>query len=83
MTNVDFTDKIVLETWLDGVMNGNGGFVEWEQHFEYTGSREIAFAAFVLRCLTNPSCDGSEMVFNSILQEREFSGDNELLSFGV
>lgn len=83
MTNDDFMDKIVLEKWLDGVMNGNGGFVEWEKHFEYTGSREIAFAAFVLRCLGNPNCDGSDTVLNSIFYKRGLFKDYDSSSFGI
>lgn len=80
-SNINIQDKDTIEKWLTNLMNCDGGFAKWEKHFEYSCPREIAFAAFVLRCLANPECEGSEMVFNSILQDREFFG-GELPSFG-
>ena len=62
-----------LTAWIDRVINGVGGFKCWEDH-EYVifhTSREEGVAAFVIRCLANPKCEGSEDVLKAIQERRE------------
>ncbi len=62
-----------LSAWIDRVINGIGGFKSWEDH-EYVifhTSREEGIAAFVIRCLANPKCEGSEDVLKAIQERRK------------
>lgn len=83
MAKLDINDTLFMEEWLTNLMNCRGGFAEWEKTFEYTGSREIAFAAFVLRCLGNPDLDMSDEILKLILDKRQFFSDYDSSSFGL
>ena len=62
-----------IDNWVNRIIKGMGGFLSWETHeFPiYHSSREESIAAFVLRCLANPGCDGSAEVLGEILRHRK------------
>ena len=60
-----------IEAWLDKIINGSGGFEDMEEHeFCVFADREVAIAEFVIRCLANPNCEGSEEILSSIIKQR-------------
>lgn len=65
-----------IDKWINQVIKGSGGFIVWEDrecivHSLDGRSREEGVAAFVLRCLANPHCEGSEEVLNAIYKQRQ------------
>ena len=69
--NNENTDALTI--WIDRIINGVGGFRCWEDHecVIFHTSREEGIAAFVIRCLANPKCEGSEDVLKAIQERRE------------
>jgi len=59
-----------IEDWIDNVIEGPAGFKSWEEHefVVHHKSREYSIAAWVIRCLANPECEGSQMVIDSIIE---------------
>lgn len=61
-----------IEDWVNNTIKGGGGFLSWEQHeiVIHHSSREESIAAFVIRCLANPGCEGSGDVLRQIIDQR-------------
>lgn len=61
-----------IKNWVSQVIKGIGGFLSWEEHEmpTYHNTRDEQIAAFVLRCLANPICEGSREVLDAILEQR-------------
>jgi hypothetical protein len=78
-------NKEQQRAWLEGVLGGPAGFMAYMEHEAGTdivfemGSvedRDVALdilynaCAFVLRCLANPRCEGSEDVIRVMMEAR-------------
>lgn len=61
-----------IDNWVNRVIKGPGGFISWEDHefVIHHSSREEAIAAFAIRCLANPGCEGSGEVLRAIINQR-------------
>lgn len=61
-----------IEEWLEKVVNGNTGFLSFEDHEwpMFHKGRDYSLAAFVIRALANPLCNGSEEVLAAIQERR-------------
>lgn len=61
-----------INDWIYRVIKGPTGFETWEDRecVIFHNSREEDIAAFVIRCLANPLCDGSKEVLDAILEQR-------------
>lgn len=61
-----------IEEWIKSVVEGPGGFIDWEERevIAFPGGREKAIARFVIRCLANKDCKGSDKVLLAILERR-------------
>lgn len=62
-----------ISTWIHDVINGSGGLHDFEDH-ELASSnidRDEAVGAWVIRCLANPKCEGSQAVLSAIIERRE------------
>jgi len=72
-----------INKWINRVIKGSAGFETWEDRegIIFHNSREEGIAAFVIRCLANPLCDGSEDVLAAILEQRNTTVrvDNDLI----
>lgn len=68
----DNTQPSLLE-FCNSIINGNGGLLDYEQHEVAvpTVPRDVAVAAWTIRCLANPGCEGSEHLVEMILAKRE------------
>ena len=64
--------KMDINDWINRVIKGPTGFEIWEDRecVIFHNSREEGIAAFVIRCLANPLCDGSKEVLEAILEQR-------------
>lgn len=64
-----------IQNWVSRVIKGVGGFLSWEEHEipTYHNTRDEEIAAFVLRCLANPDCEGSREVLDAIVKKRDES----------
>ena len=62
-----------INSWVNRVIKGIGGFESWEDHESvmFHNSREEGIAEFVIRCLANPFCEGSDKVLEAIIEQRE------------
>ncbi len=62
-----------INNWVKRIIKGPAGFDVWEDRecVIFHHSREEGIAEFVLRCLANPNCEGSDKVLDAIMQERE------------
>jgi len=62
-----------ISAWCEKVINGPTGL----KSFEYSEmalpvcDRDVAIAAWVIRCLANPDCEGSQVVLDAIAERRE------------
>jgi hypothetical protein len=66
------TDSNSIEQWIKDVINGVGGFKDYENYeFVAFADRDEGIAGFVIRCLANPTCEGSEEVLNAIIEKRK------------
>ncbi|QMW05365.1 hypothetical protein [Spirosoma foliorum] len=59
----EFTERII---------NGDTGFKVWEdREWVVFKDREKGIADFVIRCLANPHCEGSQEVLDAINERRK------------
>ena len=61
-----------IKEWIDRVINGPSGMNSFEQHelvVWHCGEREAA-ANWIIRCLANPQCEGTEDVLHAIMEQR-------------
>lgn len=62
-----------ISVWINRIIDGPSGLHAFE-HFERatpTVPRDEAVAAWVIRCLANPECDGSADLLAAIQRRRE------------
>lgn len=60
-----------IKTWVNNIVNGPTGFkVQEDREYIVYHDREIGVAEFVIRCLANPACDGSQQIIDSIIERR-------------
>lgn len=73
--STEFTNDTIsldLHDWVARIIDGPTGFKVWEDRegVLHHVSREVSIALFVVRCLANVNCDGSEQVLNAIMRRR-------------
>lgn len=60
-----------IPSFITRIVNGPGGFkVQEDREFIVYPDREVGLAGFVVRCLANPQCEGSQEVLDAILARR-------------
>lgn len=61
-----------ITEWVNQVINGPGGMNEFEAHemVMWNDTERVSAAIWVLRCLANPACYGSEEVLQAIQERR-------------
>jgi hypothetical protein len=64
--------KSDIQTWVEQRVTGPGGFQGFEAHEMplFVHERDVELAAFVIRCLANPGCEGSGEVLEAIIHRR-------------
>jgi len=64
MNILKFSEKII---------NGAGGLHDFEYHEIATPNydRDVVVAIWVIKCLANPSCDGSKEAMEAIIERRK------------
>ncbi len=64
--------EISIAAWVHEVIEGPGGMNEFERHelVSWFDEDRVAGAKWVLRCLANPGCEGSQEVLDAILLRR-------------
>lgn len=74
VTVINNTPKpnINIEKWLGRIIHGTGGFKNCEKYeaMLHHISREYSIAEWVIRCLANPECEGSNEVIEAIIKQR-------------
>lgn len=71
----DFTERII---------NGFSGFKSFEEHEGVIyKDREVGIAQFVIKCLANPKCEGSELILSHIQITREIKGGDKASSLAA
>lgn len=67
------TKNDLMPQWVKRIITGIGGFMAWEDnvYVDLYNTREEAIALFVIRCLANPDCNGSEQVLQEIIENRK------------
>ena len=62
----------MIEKWVNRIINGLGGLHSFEDHEFATPNidRDEAVARWVIRCLGNKNCEGSQEVIDAILKNR-------------
>ena len=62
-----------ISTWVHRVIDGPGGLRSFEDHemAEPTVNRDEAVAAWIIRCLANAKCAGSDYVIDEIIKHRQ------------
>lgn len=62
-----------ISAWLHAIIDGPGGLHDFEARecASPVAGRDEAVAAWVVRCLANPHCEGSRAVLDAIIQRRE------------
>lgn len=62
-----------IAKWCRDIIEGPGGMNDYEKYEMaiWNDSERVAAAAWVLRCLANPECKGSQEVLAAILTRRE------------
>lgn len=64
--------SVSIEGFLEGIINGGAGFKVWEdREFVVHQDRDVAIAAWVIRCLANPRNKDTEYVLTAIQEQRE------------
>ena len=60
-------------SWCDKIINGAGGYKAFQKYELAVENYEhdICVSIWILRCLANPECDGSEEVIDAILKVRK------------
>ena len=63
---------IDIRTWVHEIIDGIGGLHDFENHEIATPNmpRDEAVAIWILKCLGNRKCEGSQKVLNEILKHR-------------
>ena len=75
----------MIKNWVHDIIDGCGGLHDFE-YYEMAVSnlpRDEAVATWVIRCLANPDCEGSDEVMKAILNrrtERRPHNDNPTVS---
>lgn len=61
-----------IKPWIDAVIDGSGGLKDFHK-YELGGTRATTYqtAAWIIRCLANPQCEGSDGILEAIQAERE------------
>lgn len=61
-----------VQAWVEQVVTGGGGFQSFEAHEMplWAHERDVELAAWVIRCLANPGCEGSAEVLAAIAERR-------------
>ncbi len=61
-----------IRQFSEKIINGPGGLHAYEYHemAEPVGDRDVAVAVWVIKCLSNPKCEGSEVAIQAILERR-------------
>jgi hypothetical protein len=61
-----------LDRWVRWIIHGPGGMVAAEERemIKWAGDDRTAVANWVLRCLSNPDCEGSADALSDILERR-------------
>lgn len=64
---------IDIRTWVHEIIDGVGGLHDFETYEIATPNmpRDEAVAIWVLKCLGNKECDGSQKVLNEIIKHRK------------
>ena len=64
MNILEFSEKII---------NGVGGLHDYEYHEMATPNydRDVSVAIWVIKCLANPKCEGSQDAIQAIIERRE------------
>lgn len=76
-TETTTTEGIDIYAWIHDVIDGAGGmnsFEDREMVIWNAPDREAA-AAWIIRCLANPDCEGSRAVLDSIERRRMKKGE--------
>jgi hypothetical protein len=62
-----------LLSWIDRIIEGPTGFKAWEENewVIFHWPRECGIAHFVIRCLANPACEGSQEMLDEIMAQRK------------
>lgn len=62
-----------IENWIKEIIDGTGGFKNCEEYevMVHHVNREVSIAGWVIRCLGNPECEGSQDVLDSIIERRK------------
>jgi len=65
-------NKDKIHNWIHNIIEESGGFKSCEKHeiMVHNISREHSIAAWVIRCLANPDCEGSKETLESIHVQR-------------
>jgi len=66
------TKPTYIYDWIHDIVTGVGGFFDYEKYEWpiYNCTREEFIAAFVIRCLANPNCEGSNEILQEIVERR-------------
>lgn len=60
-----------IPSFIEEIINGVGGFkVQEDREFVIYPDREVGVAGFIIRCLANPQCKGSQEVLDAIIARR-------------
>lgn len=72
-TITDDSMTVNLHDWVNRIIEGSTGFKTWEDRecVIHHVSREYSIAAFVIRCLANKDCEGSDAVLEAIKNRRD------------
>lgn len=75
---------MTISEFLQSIINGSGGFKSYEdREILVSKDRDIEIAGFVVRCLANTSCEGSEEVLEAIIEQRNKNRKNQLKKMPV
>ena len=58
-----------IKLWVKRILGQGGGFASFVRH-EGGGIGRADVAAWVIRCLANPTCEGSQEVLDAIVAHR-------------
>lgn len=58
-----------IRAWIERILGQGGGFASFVRH-EGGGTGRADVAAWVIRCLANPDCEGSQEVLDAIVERR-------------
>lgn len=61
----------MIDQWIHTIIDGTTGLHAFEGRESLSEPRDEAVAAWVIRCLANPDCDGSKEILEAIMKRRE------------